>query len=113
MTDPPPPTEHQLTILAAYFEAGSAKAAATSLGLSPQTVKNALGDIYRKLDVCGSIEAAVKLGWIKIPMNYGLCGWIGVCTRSKDHRGHHGGFRGYHQARHSSTEVTNGWIAQR
>ena len=94
-----PPTEHQLAILSAYMQTGSLKDAADTLGLAVPTVKNLLSELYSRLDVGGAIEAALALGWITIPTQYQMCGWVAVCTRLRGHRGHHAGFRGHQQAR--------------
>ena len=103
------PTEHQLAILAAYVDAGTLAQTAHALGLAESTIKNSLGELYSRLEVGSAMEAAVRLGWVKLPPGLGLCRWVGVCTRPAGHRGHHGGFRGYQQA-HGSRALrrTNG-----
>lgn len=91
-------TERELQVLAAVVVEGRHKSAAYRLGISEQTVKNHLSQLYGKLDVGSPSEAAFRLGWITIPPEHatlrtGTCGWLGVCGRNADHRGQHGGFR--------------------
>lgn len=92
-------TEQQLVVLAAYMQTGDMKATADHLGIALQTVKNHLGAAYARLGVGGAVEAATVLGWVSIPTEYRMCGWLGTCTRIRDHRGQHGGFRGHRQGR--------------
>jgi len=87
-------TEAQLVTLAAYVQSGSAKETATELGIALSTVKNHLSNLYGRLGVSGAMEAAAVLGWVTIPGDYRMCGWLGTCTRKAEHRGQHGGFRG-------------------
>jgi DNA-binding CsgD family transcriptional regulator len=91
-------TEAQLVTLAAYVQSGSAKETATELGIALSTVKNHLSNLYARLGVGGAMEAATVLGWVMVPSDYAMCGWLGTCTRKADHRGQHGGFRGTGQA---------------
>jgi len=93
------PTDREVEVLAAYMAAGRVKDAASALGISEQTAKNHLAELYTRLDVAGAIEAALALGWIRIPDRYAACGWIGMCTRPDGHRGHHGGWSGVGQGR--------------
>jgi DNA-binding CsgD family transcriptional regulator len=93
------PTDREVEVLAAYLSHGSTKDAADLLGLRQQTVKNHLVNLYERLDVGGAIEAALALGWLRVPDHYTPCGWIGMCTRPMDHRGHHGGWTGVGQGR--------------
>ena len=87
------PTRHQLDVLAACIGEGSQKAAADRLGISYQTVKNTLHELYFRLDVTSEIGAMRALGWVSIPGYREACGWVGYCSRPAGHRGHHGGFR--------------------
>jgi len=88
------PTRQQLACLRAYLEEGNQKAAAAKLGISYQTLKNHLAELYIRLDASGAIEAAGELGYISVPVDGPRpCGWIGYCSRPHGHRGHHGGFR--------------------
>jgi len=90
------PTPAQLLAFRAYVETGSQKIAANRCGISPQTLKNHLHDLYQRLGVSGAMEAANKLGWVSFPDSTPkACGWIGYCTRSLNHRGHHGGMRAF------------------
>ena len=93
------PTDRQVEVLASYMAHGRVKDAATELGISEQTVKNHLLNLYRTLDVGGAIEAAMALGWLRIPERYEACGWTGMCTRPVGHHGHHGGWTGVVQGR--------------
>lgn len=94
-----PPTEHEIAVLAVYAQRCSVKETSLYMGLAESTVKNLLATLYRKLDVGSAMEACVAMGWVKVPERHEMCGWTGVCTRLKGHRGHHGGFRGYKQGR--------------
>lgn len=93
----PEPTDRQLAALRAYLAAGSVKDAARNLGIAPQTMKNHLASVYADLGVGSALEAALTLGWLRLPNSYAGCGWTGVCTRPAGHRGHHGGWRGVAQ----------------
>jgi DNA-binding CsgD family transcriptional regulator len=91
-----PPTPTQLRVIRAYVRLGSYKLVAAELGISHQTVKNHLSNLYLRLDVGSSIGALERLGWIAIPGTGPTpCGWIGYCSRARRHRGHHGGMRAF------------------
>lgn len=88
------PTRAQLRALEAFIITGSQKDAATYIGCAYQTIKNHLGDLYARLDVNGAMEAAAHLGWINIPSGGPkICGWVGYCSRSFNHKGRHSDFR--------------------
>lgn len=55
------PTPRELTVLRAYAETGSTKAAGALLGIVPQTVRNHLLAIHRRLGVETSVEAVWRL----------------------------------------------------
>ena len=90
------PSPAQLRALEAVIICGTQKDAATYIGISPQTLKNHLGDLYRKLGTNSAMETASKLGWVNIPSNENgprICGWVGYCSRSFNHKGRHSDFR--------------------
>jgi len=60
-------TNHELRILRAYAEYGNQQLAADMLGIKLQTVKNAMGEVYSKLDVTNSIGAFKAMGWLQVP----------------------------------------------
>lgn len=60
-------TPRELDCLRAYAAAGDQGAAAASLGIAPQTLKNHLGDAYHVLEVRGAIDAFRRLGWLAVP----------------------------------------------
>lgn len=61
---------HKLA-LAEVAHHGSLKEAAACLGLSYQTIKNALADLYAALNAPGNgLSAALRLGWVVIPEAY-------------------------------------------
>jgi DNA-binding CsgD family transcriptional regulator len=62
-----PPTPRQLEALQASLMYGSQKAAAHQMGISPQQLKNHLTRLYKRLDVVSMPEAAIALGWLRIP----------------------------------------------
>jgi DNA-binding CsgD family transcriptional regulator len=37
------------------------------LGITPQTMKNNVGTVYRRLGVNSRSQAASRLGWLKVP----------------------------------------------
>jgi hypothetical protein len=84
-----------LRVFAAYVREGSLKAAASKLGIANSTVKNQMSELYGRLDVCCAMDAAQKLGWVRIPGEEHLqeCKWTGYCSHPLGHRGHHGAFR--------------------
>lgn len=91
-----PPTPSQLRIMAAYARLGSQKMVANELGISTQTVKNQLADLYVRLEIEGGVVNALQaLGWIRVPPTHGLppCGWLAYCGRPDGHHGQHGGYR--------------------
>jgi DNA-binding CsgD family transcriptional regulator len=91
-----PPTPTQLRVIRAYVRLGSQKLVAAEMGISQQTVKNHLSQLYLRLDVGSSIGALERLGWIAITgTGPTACGWIGYCSRARGHRGHHGGMRAF------------------
>ena len=53
--------------LAAYARLGDQVAAATSLGIRYQTLKNHLAGVYRKLGVDGAALAFRAVGWLRLP----------------------------------------------
>lgn len=61
MTPTAEPTDVELYALRAYVRTGSVAAAAATLGLHPQTVKNHLASIRTKLRVHSTIQAAYLL----------------------------------------------------
>jgi DNA-binding CsgD family transcriptional regulator len=62
-------TDQQFRCLALSLLYNSDVVAAT-MGISPQTVKNHLYVVYRKLGVKSKSQAAVRLGWLDIPGRY-------------------------------------------
>jgi len=44
-----------------------ARVAAVELGISPQTIKNHLEDIYRKTDSHTLVDALRAVGWLRVP----------------------------------------------
>lgn len=90
------PTPAQLRVMEAYARLGSQKRVAHELGITVQTVKNHLRDLYVRLEVEGGAVVALNaLGWIRTPAATGAapCGWLAYCGRPEGHRGQHGGFR--------------------
>ena len=89
------PTVGQLRIFKAYMLGYSQKEAASICGLKLHTVKAQLCDLYYRLGVNSALEAAYKLGWLRIPPEDGsvLCGWIGMCSRPLGHDEDHGDMR--------------------
>lgn len=63
------PTARELQVFAACLRRSSAKEAARELGISHQTVKNHLGNLYRKLGVDCDTQAAIALGWLVLPLD--------------------------------------------
>ena len=70
-------TKRRLEVFAAALAMGN-RDAAEALGLTEQTVKNHVGDLFRALGVNSRCEAAIVLGWLKIPEP----------VRDKTHRRH-------------------------
>ncbi len=95
------PTARQLDCIRAYCATGSQIAAAHSLGITTQTLKNHMLDLYQRLGVGGAMEAAMALGYVTLPDDDGraICGWLGYCSRTRHHRGQHGGFRAFAEPR--------------
>lgn len=89
------PTPMQLRVLEAWVHLGSQKAVARELGITRQTVKNHMGELYVRLGVGGALAALGALGWIRpVAATAGVpCGWLAWCSRPDGHRGQHGGFR--------------------
>jgi DNA-binding NarL/FixJ family response regulator len=69
---PSRPTPRQLELLRALYRCGSAKEAGLTLGITRQTVKYHLADLYRRLGVSGAYEAAYAL-WLRD--QWGDSGW--------------------------------------
>lgn len=89
-----PPSPAQIATLVAYVRTFSQKRAAKERGVAIQTVKNHLEELYRRLGVSSALEAVVVLGWLSVPEDGPMaCGWIATCSRPRNHRGQHGGFR--------------------
>src|SRR5213594_1407562 len=65
-----PPTARELEVFAAYCQAGTIRAAATTLGLSEQTAKNHVSALYRSLGVSHNLGAAIALGWLVVPPSF-------------------------------------------
>jgi DNA-binding NarL/FixJ family response regulator len=63
------PTDRQLQVLAHAMLLGEA-AAAHTLGITQQTVKNHLAKLYRTIGVRTRDTAAVSLGWLHVPAEY-------------------------------------------
>jgi DNA-binding CsgD family transcriptional regulator len=83
-------------VMLAYAEGMTITEVARILGMSPQTAKNHISSVHRKLDVDSSIGAMRVLGWLRPPEgtdDYQQCGVLMRCGRPWGHRGHHGGFR--------------------
>lgn len=59
-------TMRQLQCFAFAIQLG-VQEAAHRLGISGQTVKNHLSQVYKKLGVMGRFEALVALGWVALP----------------------------------------------
>ena len=90
------PSRRQLQCLEALIICGTQKDAATYLGISIQTFKNHMGTLYKRMGTNSSMETASKLGWVNIPSNEAgpsICGWVGYCSRSFNHKGRHSDFR--------------------
>ena len=64
------PTGRQLECLAAYLRLDSHKEAAAQLGISPHTSKNHVYEAVRALDARGPGDAAIKLGWLRLPESF-------------------------------------------
>lgn len=62
-----PLTLREWSILRAKATGAVEQVIAHDLGISPQTVKNHLSFIYRKLDVTNAIEALAAVGWLYVP----------------------------------------------
>jgi len=58
-------TPRQLVIMRSLATGRPIKAVAEDVGISYQSVKNHLTDIYDKLDAVGMVDAFVKLGWLR------------------------------------------------
>ena len=58
-------TPRQLVIMRSLATGRPIKAVAEDVGISYQSVKNHLTDIYDKLDAAGMVDAFVKLGWLR------------------------------------------------
>jgi DNA-binding CsgD family transcriptional regulator len=92
-------TRARLLRFVGYLRCASMKEAARVAGVSEQTVKNTLSDLYADLGVHNRIEALIALGWLKVPDEAALdqpgrsCGWIGVCDRGANSAHDHAGFR--------------------
>ncbi len=54
-------TERQFQIFVEYCAADTLEDAARRLGISPQTLKNSLTTVYRRLDVTSARQAAWRL----------------------------------------------------
>jgi DNA-binding NarL/FixJ family response regulator len=61
---PHQPTERQLEVLRSLFREGSLKDVAVALGISTQTAKQHVHDLYVRLGVESSREAAYRL-WLR------------------------------------------------
>lgn len=61
------PTARELEVLAAMLRRGSAKEAAHELGIATETVRNHASRLYLKLGVDSQSQAAIALGWLKVP----------------------------------------------
>lgn len=83
----PGPTPRQLQVMAAYVRGGSQKAAAHEFGISIRTVKNHLTDLYARLGVGGVLEALTKLGWVRVPAEVPVKGFVRPVRRSYRHAG--------------------------
>lgn len=64
-----PPTRRNLEVLAASILVGS-KDAAYRLGVTPRSVQHSITDLLIRLDVGNRWEAALALGWLRIPEEY-------------------------------------------
>lgn len=85
-------TPAELRALRLKAQGMTAREIAPRLSTSERTVKNQLYAAYSKLGAENITEAYLAMGWLRVPPT-DVCGWVGVCARNPDHRGHHGGFR--------------------
>lgn len=60
-------TPRKYEVLACYVETGLLKEVASQLGLSHQTVKNYMRELYREFGVNSSVELYRELGWLSVP----------------------------------------------
>jgi DNA-binding NarL/FixJ family response regulator len=61
------PTARELEVFAAVCVYGCYKDAARVLGIAPYTVRTHLHRLYVKKGVGSLSEAAIALGWLKVP----------------------------------------------
>ncbi len=55
------PTQGEVTIVAAYLSAGSCKAAASELGIHPDTYRHRVGRIYRRHGVTNMAQLVLVI----------------------------------------------------
>jgi hypothetical protein len=67
----------------AYALVYGQKEASRRLGISQQTTKNHLWDLYRRVDAESAMHAAHKLGWLQLPD-----GLVEPCDRKAPRRVH-------------------------
>jgi DNA-binding CsgD family transcriptional regulator len=92
-----PLSPKQREVMIAYARLGSWSEVARVLGMPLQTIKNHSQEAYQRLGVTGAMGAMRVLGFVVLPGedNPGICGWVGYCSKSIQHAGHHGGFRSF------------------
>lgn len=60
----------ELEVLSWSARGDYASECANRLGISQQTVKNELSQVYRKLKVRGLVEAMAVMGWVYVPLRH-------------------------------------------
>jgi DNA-directed RNA polymerase specialized sigma24 family protein len=59
--------ERQRMALRVYVETGSQKEAAAAMGVSHDTIRNLLSELYASLGVDSHLDALRMLGWVTTP----------------------------------------------
>jgi len=60
-------TKRQNDVVRLYALLGSYKEVAKCMELSPQTIKNHMDSVHKRLDVRSAVEVYVSLGWLMVP----------------------------------------------
>ena len=61
-------SRREYEVLARYLRCRSQQQVAEELGIAERTVESHLGSAYRKLGTDSALGAALRLGWLRIPV---------------------------------------------